>query len=138
MKRLLIIGSIMFIVAGAILISCWNIERTNVYDPASPYYEKPTVIITPAGDKNVYYCGGQIQFTASGGIPPYTWTIVEKDKGGCAAPPYAYENATLSTTGLFKADPMCMGCTPSYCKVKVTDSKGNTATSGEITITMTP
>ena len=122
---------------GFVLGSCSKMDHTNVYDPAADYYEPPPVptpTISPTGDKIVYTCGApnSIQFTAEGGTPPYTWTIVEKD--AACAPPYAYEYATINSSGLFKFTSPCVGCNPAYCKVKVTDSNGENVTSGKITI----
>lgn len=65
-------------------------------------------------------------FGASGGAPPYTWTL---DSGSLPA------GLSLSGDGFITGTPTAAGSTP--FSVKVTDSNGASATSGTLTITVT-
>ena len=129
-KRLLVITSVMIIMVGFIFVSCSNMDHTNLYDPAANYYEPPVppkLTLSPTTPQDLRnWMGGQtIQFTAEGGTPPYTWTIIEYDDMYGPTP-------TISKNGLFTEGPSA-GTMQGTCKVKVTDSNNQTATSGLIT-----
>ena len=116
---------------GFILGSCSNMEHTNIFDPGATYYEPPVppkLTLSPTGTQDLQnWMGGQtIQFTAEGGTPPYAWEIIEYDSMYNPTP-------TISSDGLFTEGPTAGGM-QGTCKVKVTDSNNQTATSGLITI----
>lgn len=128
MRNSLVVGIGMIIMMGFILVSCTNMERTNVFDPGADYYvppPPPPLTISPAGVQTVKLCapGNTIQYTAAGGTPPYTWSVIDKV---CTE----VNRLTVSQTGLFSVT-NCPATVLS-CKVRVTDLAGVYATSGVI------
>ncbi len=130
MKNSLIIGIGMVIIMGFILVSCTDMERTNIYDPAADYHvppPPPPLTISPAGIQSIQSGNKTIQFTAEGGTSPYTWEVV--DITGMAG----FTPTIGPTTGLFNSG---MTGYSGSCKVKLTDSEGKNVLSGSITVTM--
>jgi hypothetical protein len=73
------------------------------------------VSVTPTGAKT-FVVGDSLQYSASGGVPPYTWSVAGTG------------SATISSTGLFK--PSGSG----KDTVKVKDSLGGAGASGQISV----
>jgi membrane carboxypeptidase/penicillin-binding protein PbpC len=77
-----------------------------------------TTDLTVLPDTAVLPRGGWMQFTASGGAGPYTWSVDDPDLG------------TISSTGFFQAGFLHTGQTT----ITVTDANGGTYTTGIIEV----
>ncbi|MGD8567913.1 MAG: Ig-like domain-containing protein [Gammaproteobacteria bacterium] len=89
---------------GLILIS-----STSLSEPAA---------LTVSPDTAIIPRGGWMQFSNSGGVSPYTWTVDDPDLG------------TISSSGFFQASFLRTGVTT----ITVTDSNGDSVTTGDIEI----
>lgn len=83
---------------------------TITVSSSNPLITTPTTLPTPC---DINFACQPVQFTASGGTPPYTWSITSGAPTGCST--------SLSTSGLYTCTPTASGTFASFI-IKVTDS----------------
>jgi len=90
--------------------------------------------LSVSASKTTVTRGTTLTFSATGGTPSYTWSIAEFDAEGASA--NAGTVATLAEDPSDNAKAVLTPVGAGTCKVTVTDSTDNTATSSTITVTV--
>ncbi|MFB3897488.1 MAG: choice-of-anchor X domain-containing protein [bacterium] len=115
-------GSTRFDVVGVAAAFGSNTAPTRELKPRHQSDFTANVVVAPPNDMNVNP-GETVQFTASGGTEPYTWSVITVSGTNVGS---------ISTTGLFTAGPGLGTCT-----VRATDSGLKTGDSGTISVVAT-
>jgi subtilisin family serine protease len=114
---------------GVLETKASGITAVSVQDAAGRTASSGLILVSPSSNNTqtlsilpetaIVPRGGWLQFSAQGGVAPYTWSVENTDLGTITA-----------TSGFFQANFLYTGTT----KVMVTDANGDVVESGEIEI----